>query len=409
MGAIGDAAVLHLSTARPQSGAGGAAFSTHVALRKRGVNSRMLFLAGVSDDLQGLYSFADTPIRRARRLAVTTLDRLPLVRYRKREQLFSPGLFGQRLRDHPLVQAADIIHLNWVNYGFVDVEELSALNKPIVWTMHDMWPFTGGCHYSMGCERYRSRCGSCPVLGSDDDDDLSSKCQRKKLKAGGAVRSWIGVSSWIAEQARASQLLRGQRVDVIHSGIDTDVFQPSDRVNARRELGLPADASIILLGAHDLRTPFKGVQYSIDALARLDSRHTVVTFGHSAIDQSSLKQRVVHVGFIGHPGRMALLYSAADLFLATSVAEAFGKTIAEAQCCGTPVVAFEGTGPRDIVEHRVTGYLASERSVDDVVAGVDFCLARNFDRATISARAHRFSIDYCTDQYMSLYEELLNS
>jgi glycosyltransferase involved in cell wall biosynthesis len=309
-----------------------------------------------------------------------------------------------------LVRAADLIHLNWVNHGFVDVRELSYLNKPIVWTMHDMWPFTGGCHYSMGCERYMKRCELCPVLGSGAENDLSSRGQRRKLSAmDGARISWIGVSSWMAAQARSSAVLRGQTVHVIHSGIDTDVFRVHDPAEARRELDLPADGKLIVLGAHDLRSPFKGLQYSLDALNAVDARHTVVTFGNGSIDRSSIGHQLIHLGFIEDPRRMALLYSAADLFLATSVAEAFGKTLAEAQCCGTPAVAFDGTGPRDIVKHRVTGYLATERNAADVAAGVEYCLSRDFDRPAISAHAGRFSIDRCTGQYVELYERLLAS
>jgi len=407
MSAVDNAAILHISTARPQSGAGGAALSTHLSLRKRGIDSKMLFLAGVCDESRGLYSFADTPYRKGLRLAVTTLDRLPLVPYRNRKQLFSPGLFGQSLQVHPLVQAADLIHLNWVNFGFVDVDNLKQLEKPIVWTMHDMWAFTGGCHYSMGCERYTSQCGSCPVLGSDAENDLSSRCQRRKLRANGADVSWVGVSSWIAEQARASTLLRGKTVDVIHSGIDTDVFRPHDQASARRELNLPAGCKLILLGAHDLRSSFKGLQYSLDALKAVDSGYTVVTFGHESIDPSTISQQLIHLGFIQDPQRMAQLYSAADLFLATSVAEAFGKTVAEAQCCGTPVVAFDGTGPRDIIEHMVTGYLATERDAADVAAGIEYCVSRDLDRDAICARAGRFSIERSTGQYVQLYERLL--
>jgi len=409
MSAVDKAAILHISTDRPQSGAGGAALSTHLSLRKRGIDSKMLFLAGVFDQAREMYSFADTPYRKGLRLVVTTLDRLPLVPYRNRKQLFSPGLFGQNLRDHPLVRAADLIHLNWVNFGFVDVEKLNELQKPIVWTMHDMWAFTGGCHYSMGCERYTSRCGSCPVLGSDAENDLSTRCQRRKLSASNGVAvSWVGVSSWIAEQARSSTLLRGSPVKVIHSGIDTDVFRPHDQASARRELGLPVDDKIILLGAHDLRSSFKGLQYSLDALKAVDSRYTVVSFGHASIDQSTIARRLIHLGFIADPQRMAKLYSAADLFLATSVAEAFGKTVAEAQCCGTPVVAFDGTGPSDIIEHLKTGYLAAERDAADVVAGIEYCVSRDLDRDAISARAaERFSIERSTGQYMELYERLL--
>jgi glycosyltransferase involved in cell wall biosynthesis len=215
------------------------------------------------------------------------------------------------------------------------------------------------------------------------------------------------VSSWIAEQAKSSTLLQGKRVDVIHSGIDTDVFRPHDQASARRQLHIPAGCKIILLGAHDLHSSFKGLQYSLEALKALDSRYTVVTFGHASIDPSTIGQQLIHLGFIDDPQRMANLYSAADLFLATSVAEAFGKTVAEAQCCGTPVVAFDRTGPRDIVEHKVTGYLAADRNAADVVAGIEYCASRDLNRDAISARAGRFSIERSTSQYVELYERLL--
>jgi glycosyltransferase involved in cell wall biosynthesis len=194
---------------------------------------------------------------------------------------------------------------------------------------------------------------------------------------------------------------------VIHRGIDTDVFRAHDQVSARRELHLPADCKLIVLGAHDLHSPFKGLQYSLEALKTVGSRHTVVTFGHGSIDPSTIGQRLIQLGFIKDPRRMALLYLAANLFLATSVAEAFGKTLAELQCCGAPMVAFDGTGPRDIVEHRVTGYLAAERNAADVAAGIEYCISLDFNRAAISARADRFSIDHCTGQYVEVYERLL--
>ena len=409
MSVVERAAILHLSAASPQSGAGGAALATHLALRKRGIHSKMLFLAGVHDDSLGLYSFADNACRKSLRLAITTLDRLVPVAYRKRIQLYSPGLFGQRLTKHPLVRAADLIHLNWVNHGFVDVAELQELKKPIVWTMHDMWPFTGGCHHSMGCTKYRQRCGACPVLGSNREEDLSARVHRRKIHALSAVGvSWVGVSAWMAEQARSSAVLRGQAVHVIHSGIDTERFQPCNRASARDELNLPQHQRLVLLGAHDLHSPFKGVGYSIEALGSLNPDYTVVTFGRGSLSPGTLRQPVIDLGFIADPRRMALAYSAADVFLATSVAEAFGKTLAEAQCCGTPVVAFNSTGPRDIVEHGVTGYLAAAFDASDVAAGIEYCLTRAFDRAAIRARAERFSIAHCTEQYVNLYERLLS-
>jgi glycosyltransferase involved in cell wall biosynthesis len=405
-----DYSVLHLSTARPESGAGGAAFATHLSLLEQGIASRMLFLTGVENEKLGLYSLADSPVRKFKRLLNSSIERAYLLPYRERQALFSPGMTGQAIRNHPLVKAADILHLNWINYGFVDPAELREIGKPIVWTMHDMWAFTGGCHYAMGCRRFLSSCGACPVLGSTDEDDLSTRVQRRKLRtfpAPGDV-AWVGVSSWLSREARSSTVLQGHDVATIHSGIDTRTFRPQDRRRSREALGLPLDATIVLLGAHDIHSPFKGVQYSIDALRALSSEHVVVTFGHGTLPPGTIPQRVVHAGFIRDAHRMSQLYSAADVFLATSVAEAFGKTLAEAQCCGTPVVAFGATGPSDIVEHLETGYLAADRNAADVAEGIRYCLAKGFSPSSISERAQRLSIDRCTRQYMELYTRLLD-
>jgi glycosyltransferase involved in cell wall biosynthesis len=402
--------VLHLSTALSDTGAGGAALSTHQTLLDFGVESRILFLLGHADQNRQIYSFADSYVHRGLRYLTTALERAVRVPYRERHgHLFSAGLFGLRLRNHRLVRWADIIHLNWVNYGFVDVDELPAFRKPIVWTMHDMWPFTGGCHYSLDCERFRVACGCCPVLQSDDANDLSARGLRKKEGAFRAARvAWVGVGAWMALAARESRAMRGQTVHVIPSGIAAANFRPHNQTEARRLLNLPIDGPIVLLGAHDLSSPYKGVQFSLEGLSSLGEECVVVTFGDASVAAGARTGEPIHLGFIKDPRKMALLFSAADLFLATSVAEAFGKTLAEAQCCGTPVVAFDRMGPRDIVEHLKTGYLARFRDGADVAAGIRYCLSTRLDHALIAQRAReRFAIEHCTRQYVALYESLL--
>ena len=150
---------------------------------------------------------------------------------------------------------------------------------------------------------------------------------------------------------------------------------------------------------------YKGVQYSLDTLKLLDPQYIVVTFGNGALDQNDLSQTVINLGFICDSQKLASLYSSADLFLATSIAEAFGMTIAEAQCCGTPAVAFNSIGPKDIIEHKVTGYLAEMRSIPDLLEGVTFCLSHKLDNQATSQRAvNLFSIESCARKYIELYD-----
>jgi glycosyltransferase involved in cell wall biosynthesis len=402
--------ILHISSAGPYTGAGGAALKLHLSLLQHDVDSRLLFLINNFDELKEVFLFADNAFKRILRFVVTTLDRVPTWFYlNKREQIFSPGIFGLSLLSHPMVEWADIIHLHWVNHGFIRISELRKVNKPIIWTMHDMWVFTGGCHYSLFCEKFKSSCGRCPILGSSMEKDLSYWVLRNKQKAIPADKiKWIAISSWMADSAEKSILLKETLINIIYSGIDTKIFKPKDKYTARIELKLPSDKIIILLGADNLLSPYKGIQFSLDALRLLDRECFIVTFGNGRLLKDQLNQTVIHMGFIDDPQKLASLYSAADLFLATSVAEAFGMTVAEAQCCGIPVVAFNSLGPKDIIEHKVTGYLAEMESTSDLTEGINYCLSAKFDCERIRERAvDLFSIDNCSIKYIGLYRASL--
>jgi glycosyltransferase involved in cell wall biosynthesis len=210
------------------------------------------------------------------------------------------------------------------------------------------------------------------------------------------------------ELADKSTLLKGQVSSVIFSGIDTSIFNYIDTKTARENLNLPSDKKIILLGAHNLLNPTKGIGFSLDALSKMDKDILVITFGNGMLANDSLSQKVINLGFIKDRKKMAYFYAASDLFLATSVAEAFGMTIAEAQCCGSPAIAFDSTGPRDIIEHKITGYLANYPSVEDLTSGISFLLNESFDRKEISKKSvDKFSIDNTVNKYLQIYNERL--
>lgn len=403
--------ILHISAAGPLTGAGGAALKVHLSLLQHDIDSKLLFLLNESDKSKEIYSFADSAIKRILRFVITTLDRLPTWFYlNKKKQIFSPGIFGLSLLSHPLVEWADIIHLNWVNHGFIRISELWKLNKPIIWTMHDMWVFTGGCHHPFFCDKFKSECGKCPMLGSSVNKDLSYLVFRNKQRLLPTSKiKWVTISSWMADSASKSCLLKEESIKIIFSGIDTKIFKPKDKILSRKEFELPEDKIIILLGADNLLSPYKGIQFSLDTLRQLNSEYIVVTFGNGRLLNNQMNQTVIHVGFIEDPQKLASLYSAADLFLATSVAEAFGMTVAEAQCCSIPVVAFNSLGPKDIIEHKVTGYLAEMGSISDLTEGIKYCLSTNFDCERIRERAvELFSIDNCAIKYIDLYSASLN-
>ncbi|UKJ08252.1 glycosyltransferase [Solitalea lacus] len=404
--------IVHISAANSSVGAGMACVKLHEALLNENVESKILFLTRQSAGCTNSSFYENTSLKKLKRKLLTFADRFLLKYYtRRKPEIFSPGLFGIDLSTNTDVQSADIIHLHWINHAFIDIKDLFKLNKPIVWTMHDCWTFTGGCHYFFSCDHFKKDCGKCQVLNSGKQNDLSNYIFKRKKKYYPKLNiKFLAISNWMKEQAKLGTLLKNESVDVIPSGIDCNVYNSTTSLDLREKLNLKIDDTIVLMGAQHLNSPFKGVQLSIDALNQYqDKKLKIITFGGGEIVLSNPLHQIINFGFVSNPKEMADLYTVADVFLCTSVAEGFGMTVAEAQCCGTPAIAFEETGPSDIINHKVTGYLAKFKNVDDVVNGLSYCLNTKFDRINIAIDSEKkFSIKNCAIKYKLIYKEILS-
>ena len=196
--------ILHISAADSSAGAGIASVKLHEALLSENVKSKILFLNDQSNEVPHNYIYQNTIARKIKRIFLTFVDRLIIKFYlRRKKEIFSPGLFGIDLSQEYEVQNADIIHLHWINHGFIDIKDLSKLNKPIVWTLHDCWVFTGGCHHFFSCENFKNNCGTCPVLKSENNNDLSNYVFRRKQKHLPMSNiKYVAISSWMKKQAK---------------------------------------------------------------------------------------------------------------------------------------------------------------------------------------------------------------
>jgi glycosyltransferase involved in cell wall biosynthesis len=401
--------VLHITSAGKQSGAGKGVLNLHNALRRLGVDSQILFFVDMPNEAESIFTISNNRNNKLKRLFITFLDNFFLKFYIKRKkQLFSPGIIGFNLLDHSLVQEANIIHFHWVNHGLVDLNSLDRLGKPIVWTMRDMWAFTGGCHYALDCDGYKNECIKCPVLNTSTTY-LASYCQKRKEQAFSKTIGirWIAISSWLKTLAASSRILRSQNIEVINSGVDYREFKPVERQVAREKLLVRKNASVILLGAQNMSDPYKGLEFAIEAINSLEQEVIVILFGSPIEINFNSHVELINVGYVSNSLDLSFLYSAANLFLCPSIAEAFGKTAVEAQMCGVPVVCFESTGPSEIVEHLKTGYKAKFKSVTSLVSGLDFVLNSFFDKEYIINRAKdNFSIDQNAIDYLKIYKEL---
>lgn len=402
--------VLHLCSADSLSGAGNAAKMTHETMLDMGIDSKILYLVKNKNFSKFEYSYVGhSLLKKILRKVITFLDNFCLYFYLKREhRLFSPGLFGLNLRNNEFVKWADIIHIHWVNHGFVNISEISKWDKKIIWTLRDMWAFTGGCHQSFECLKYQSICNSCFQLGSSKDLDLSYLAFNYKLKfLKHANIKWVAISSWMKNVAINSNILLGKEIDIVYSGIRTNDFVIKDKNYCRLSLGLPLNKKIILIGASNFKETYKGYKFTTDCLNSIDIDILVISFGSDYILDTEIKQNFTNFGFIDNISTLCLLYNSADIFLSPSIAEAFGKTFAEAQSCGLPVICFDRTGPADIVVHKKTGYVADYKNLDDLIYGVNFCLSNKFDSLSIRNRAiELFDIKSAAVEYLKIYSQI---
>jgi glycosyltransferase involved in cell wall biosynthesis len=402
--------VLHVSGAALNSGAGYAAMLTHNALLNINIESKVLYLKDVEGLSRNVASYSSSGFNaKISRIFNTTLERMLIfLNRKKRGGIFSPGFFGVNLKSHPLFEWADIIHVHWANYGLVNIKDITLWKKPIVWTLRDMWAFTGGCHYSLECSRYKDYCGRCPMLGGDNEKDLSYYGLIRKLEfLPRSNISWVSVSQSMRSDALNSKVLHNQQIEVIYSGVNCDSYEIHSKDHARSILGLPKDQKIILIGSANIRDEYKGFDYIQSSLRKLPSNILVIVFGAAELQDNEIPQKIINFGFVNEVSRLNLLYCAADIFLSPSLNEAFGKTFAEAQVSGLPVICFKNTGPEEIVEHLITGYAAKYKDREDLLCGVEWAISLNFDRNYIRDRAIRlFDIKESAKKYKSLYQKL---
>lgn len=405
-------------------GGGGAAIATgrlHDGLLSAGLDSRWL-VGSVTGERQRLIG----PKTRWERLFNTcrvTLDRIPIWnRSRSVQRQFSIDWVPNRLGAYIGCLEPDIINLHWVGGGFLRPETLARINKPVVWTLHDMWAFTGGCHYSGGCAHYRGMCGYCPLLGSQREHDVSRWVYKRKARTYPMVNMTIVTpSKWLADCARKSSLLKGTRIEVIPNGVDVRRYSEEKQERARYLLHLPMRGRLILMGAvrvsGDRRKGIDILEKAANFLA--ENRRTedvsIVIFGANEHDINLNFGMPVHcLGTLANDNAVALAYSAADVFVAPSREDNLPNTVLEAMSCGTPVVAFDIGGMSDIIDHQSNGYLATPMDVYDFTHGIMWVLDGKIPKKELRSKARKkivenFNLERQVGAYRKLFSECLDA
>jgi glycosyltransferase involved in cell wall biosynthesis len=338
--------------------------------------------------------------------------------------IFSLPYPGYDLSGLPEVVGADVLNLHWVAYyqSPFTIKSLLLLGKPVVWTLHDQWAFTGGCHYSAGCENYMLDCSNCPQLASDPFSLPAGVLKDKMELFAGLTLTVVSPSRWLAECVRKSALFGRSRVEVIANGLETDVFRPMSKMRAKRLLGLSPDTMTVLFGAEfgsEKRKGFKELADSIghcfsdpwfEARVRED-KVRILCFGQPDERIDSLKVPVISLGYLQTDQKVREAYNAADIFIQSSMEDNLPNTVLEAMSCGTPVIGFNVGGIPDMVQDGLEGRIVPAGDAAGMANAIVGLLSNPNMRSEMGkrsrARAERFfSLANQARNYGALYGRL---
>ena len=413
--------VLIVNTSERTGGAAVAANRLMKALNNHGIKAKMLVRDKETDSL-----------------TVSALPRSPWLRWNflwerlvifvrchfSRKHLFEIDLANTgsditRLREF---QEADIIHLHWINQGMLSLNSIRKIlrsGKPVVWTMHDIWPATAICHVTLGCRHFTTRCYGCRLLGKGDGDDLSTTVwQRKRRMLNDENIFFVACSRWLESEAKASALLKGHKITSIPNPIDTHIYNRCHKKEARERLRLPQDRRLILFSSQRVTTPLKGMDYLIEAcqllgdLTKSQTPYEVVILGGHAeevVEQLPLKAHPL--GYVNEEQRIVDVYNAADVFVLPSLSENLPNTIMEAMACGLPCVGFKVGGIPEEIDHKQNGYVADYRSAEDLARGIQWILNEadyeSLSRNAIQKVVRNYSQQSVALRYAEVYQQAM--
>jgi glycosyltransferase involved in cell wall biosynthesis len=415
-----------INTSDAGGGAAAACFRLLKALQGQKVDAKLLVQYKKTGD-QSVTGIAKGFFSRLRAKFNFLFERLPFIFFHERDKsvrfAFSEANAGTNIKNEQLIKDADILHLHWTNSGFLSVDDLKELvdtSKPIVWTLHDMWAFTGGCHYSGSCNHFMNECGDCYFLRDEEPNDISYKgwLRKAEMYKGAKNITFVACSQWLAGVAKQSKLLKGRRIIAIPNPIDTDVYSPKNKLDMKEKWRINPFAKIILFGAANINDRRKGLSYLVEALNAF-TRHCpdtglveIVIFGKNKhVDTSRIPFKVNQLSLITSQEELAEVYSMADVFVLPSIEDNLPNTVMEALSCGTPVVAFNTGGIPEMVDHLNNGYLAEFLSAKDLAKGIyEILYVADAGQMAFNARSKvltNYSNEKVAHQYMDVYQSML--
>ena len=408
--------VLIVNTSERTGGAAVAASRLMKALNNNGVKAKMLVRDKESDSLT-VVGLPKSPMLHWHFLweRLVIFCRLHFSRKHLFEiDIANTGSDITKLREF---QEADVIHLHWINQGMLSLNGICKIlrsGKPVVWTMHDIWPATGICHLTLGCHYFVNRCANCKYLpGGGGSNDLASRIWQKKQQMQADENIYyVACSRWLESEAKTSALLKGQKITSIPNPIDTHIYKKGSKEEARQRLGLPLDKKLILFASQRVTNENKGMSYLIEACRQLsDQCEVVILGGHAEEVVEQLPMKAYPLGYVNEEQRIVDVYNAADVFVLPSLSENLPNTIMEAMACGVPCVAFKVGGIPEEIDHLKNGYVAAYRDAEDLAKGIAWVL-EEADYESLSQQAvHKvmqcYSQQSVSVKYLEVYQQAM--
>ncbi len=407
--------IVILNTSENKGGAAVACNRLHQALLENNIHSEMIVRQKYSNDVH-VFEFSNSSIRKKINLFFFFLEIFILRYFKKKNKDFSLPYFGPSLSKNKKLLSADIIHIHWVQNSYISLNELEKiikLNKPIVWTLHDMWAFTGGCHYNEDCRKFESQCIQCPQLTHTNLIDFSKIIFERKASINTDNVQIVCPSNWLMAEAKKSKLFSNNKIEVIPYNIDFNLFKHYNKQSALNEFGLKDDKKVILFVSMNVEDERKGFTYFKKAILHLEqsipnwkNNYQILAIGRHS-DEKHFDTQITYTGRLSNVEKISKAYSAAEVFVAPSLQDNLPNTVIESLACGTPVVAFNIGGMPDMIEHKTNGYLAKYLNVEDLSIGIDFCL-NELVNSDISVQAQsKYHSKNIAEKYISLYKKTI--
>lgn len=408
-----DMNILFINTNDKTGGAARAQYRIFNGLKNQGINVEMYVLSKKSNtvNIQNLSKYS-----KFKRILVNRLINILINIFYKKKSIFSLNLTPSRdLIKKINAHKADIVHLNWINAEFLSIKDISKIKKPIIWTLHDMWAFTGGCHYSAECVNYKNHCHKCPILSSSHTKDISYYLFEQKINKFKNIECVITPSKWLANEAKSSKIFNNTLVKVIGNGIDELFYNKRDQLESRKKLNINSIKKTILFGAMGAKSDYrKGYDLLINALNYVKCDCDIIIFGteHIKTYEDEKGRKIYELGKIDSENKLISIYNSADVMVVPSRQDNLPNIVLEAMMCQLPVVGFEIGGLTDMIIHKINGYLAKPYAASDLASGIDWTIKNNSKRV-LSRKSREwvvqnYNIRKIVLEHIKLYEGVIN-